>query len=297
MVGIERVPEPEDEAQKERKLGAGQVEHRGTIGKQEAKIYTPEVTVTPAPISHVRLAPGPLELELGADPDTWIRSLAALPRPWFVFESPRGGCLVGSGEAARFAGHGPERFDEAARWLGAAAAAARREGARTSPVAVGAFGFGDRADAVAWVPSMLLVRDAEGVDRVESWQGSADQVSPTMASSPWTDGDRDAWNEAVEAALRRIEAGTLEKVVLARSAFSTGLSPTTRSPRFSRSASATPNAIDSSSGWRTGPRSWARARNGSYLCAVERSMPTRSRARPASTKRTRGPRRDASSKT
>jgi menaquinone-specific isochorismate synthase len=225
MVGIERVPEPEDEAQKERKLGAGQVEHRGTIGKQEAKIYTPEVTVTPAPISHVRLAPGPLELELGADPDAWIRSLAALPRPWFVFESPRGGCLVGSGEAARFAGHGPERFDEAARWLRAAAAVARREGARTSPVAVGAFGFGDRADAVAWVPSRLLVRDAEGVDRVEAWQGSAPQVSPSMASSPWTDGDRDAWNDAVEAALRRIEAGTLEKVVLARSRVLNGAQP------------------------------------------------------------------------
>jgi isochorismate synthase len=225
VVGIERVPEPEDEAQKERKLGAGQVEHRGTIGKQETKIYTREVTVTPAPISHVRWAPGPLGLDLGTDPDAWIRSLSGLPRPWFVYESPRGACLVGSGEAARFAGHGPERFDGAARWLDAAATAARREGARTSPVAVGAFAFGDRADAVAWIPSTLLVREAEGGVRVESWQGSADPRPHRMTSSPWVDGDRDAWTGAVEAALRRIEAGALEKVVLARSRVLTGARP------------------------------------------------------------------------
>ena len=222
MVRIERVPEAEDEAQEEWKLGAGQVGHRGTIGKQRAKIYTREVTVTPAPISHVRLAPGLLGLELGTDPGSWIQSLVDLPRPWFVYESPRGDIRVGSGEAARFRAQGRKRFDEAARWLEAAATAARREGAPTSPVAVGAFGFGDRADAVAWIPSTLLVGDAEGDVRVESWQGSADAPFRSTAVSPWTDVERDAWTEAVEAALGRIEAGALEKVVLARSCVQNG---------------------------------------------------------------------------
>lgn len=227
MVRIERVPEPKDEAQKERKPGAGQVEHRGTIGKQKAKIYTGEVNVTPASISHAPLAPRPLGLDLGADPDLWIRSLAGLPRPWFVYESPRGGCLVGSGEAARFAGRGLERFEEAKRWLEAARSAVRTEGARTSPVAVGAFGFGDGDVALAWIPSTLCVRDAEGAVRIDSWQGSVDRapVRPSILPSRRPDDDREWWLGAVEEALRRIERGTLEKVVLARSRILTGSSP------------------------------------------------------------------------
>ncbi|HKO21701.1 MAG TPA: isochorismate synthase [Candidatus Eisenbacteria bacterium] len=181
------------------------------------------MTVTPAPISNARLAPGPLGLDLGTDPNLWIRSLDGLPRPWFVYESPRGGCVVGSGEAARFISRGPDRFRETARWLDASASAARRDGAHTSPVAVGAFGFGDQGDtAVAWIPSSLLVREGEGGVRVESWQGSVERRAPSTDGAAWADGDRDAWFEAVDAALRRIEAGALEKVVLARARVLTG---------------------------------------------------------------------------
>jgi menaquinone-specific isochorismate synthase len=190
------------------------------------------VTVTPVPISNARLAPRPLGPDLGTDPDGWIRSLGgpSLPRPWFVYESPRGECLVGSGEAARFTCRGVGRFDEAARWLDSAAAAARREGARRSPIAVGAFGFGDRADgpaAVAWIPSTLLARGPGGEIRVDAWGGPGDDIPSAHAgaSSPWCDGDREAWTAAVEAALRRIDAGALEKVVLARARVLTGATP------------------------------------------------------------------------
>jgi len=232
MIRIERMAQPQDEAEDERKRDADRAEHRGTIGKQGAKIYTPEVTVTPVPISNARLAPRPLGRDLGTDPDGWIRSLGgpSLPRPWFVYESPRGECLVGSGEAARITCRGVGRFDEVARWLDSAAAAARREGARTSPIAVGAFGFGDQADgppAVAWIPSTLLVRGPGGEIRVDAWRGPGDDIpsAHASASSPWSDGDREAWTAAVEAALRRIDAGALEKVVLARARVLTGATP------------------------------------------------------------------------
>jgi menaquinone-specific isochorismate synthase len=227
MVRVERVAHPQDEAESEREAPVHGVEHRGTIGKRGAKIYTREVTATPVPISNARFGSRPLHGLLGADPEGWIRSLGSpsLPLPWFVYESPRGDCVVGAGDAARLECRGPGRFRDAARWIEAMAASARGHGAADAegPVAVGAFGFGDgQAGAVdapaVWIPSTLLRRDADGRVRLAGWQGAMDDRPRvrTPLAARWSEEGRAAWIEGVEAALRRIEAGTLEKVVLAR---------------------------------------------------------------------------------
>ena len=188
------------------------------------------MTVTPVSISNARLAAAPLEHDLGADPEGWISSLGgpSLPLPWFVYESPRGECLVGSGRAARLAASGPDRFEAASRWLRNAASTALAEGVHDTPIAVGAFGFSDGPVGAAeprtgtggllWIPSTLLRREADGRVRASAWRGT--DAEPPRAggslSTSWIEGERTAWIEGVEAALRRIAAGSLEKVVLAR---------------------------------------------------------------------------------
>ena len=141
----------------------------------------------------------------------------------------QGDGLVGWGEAARLTiPAGEDRFATGEKWLAELFDAARVTDEvkvpGTGPVAFGSFTFDPAADgSVLIVPSVISGRRA-GV----AWQTtiSADGATPAAVrsapSSPaevrWSDGSLTApqWERIVAAAVARIKAGELRKVVLAR---------------------------------------------------------------------------------
>lgn len=125
---------------------------------------------------------------------------------------------IGFGVAARLVLGGPERFrDAAAAWralTGVAALDSEVPGA--VPVAFGTFAFADRsaAESVLLVPRVVLVLRADGPYRIET-----PVLLPPAAAVPAAPGPAfapEAYELAVGEAVRRIRAGALEKVVLAR---------------------------------------------------------------------------------
>jgi menaquinone-specific isochorismate synthase len=161
--------------------------------------------------------PGPL-LDLLPDdaPTAWLR---------------RGEGIVGWGVAARCRTSGPGRFAEAGDWWRAVSAHAvvRDEVGvpGTGLLAMGSFGFADDpGDSVLLVPRVVVGRrgGAGWVTVVgEEELGPAPDLVPTPAPpSPggvvFSDGSISgaAWEAVVAEAVRRINAGELEKVVLAR---------------------------------------------------------------------------------
>lgn len=148
------------------------------------------------------------------------------------------GC-VGIGEALRLTFSGPDRFERAAAaWRGIAAAAEIDDPVRmpgSGLVALGSFAFADSSSArsVLIVPRLVIARhrglawiteiteaSAVAPDRdpelprsrpVGAWSGTELDVS---ATGP----DTEAYFAGVREAVRRIDAGALEKVVLARQA-------------------------------------------------------------------------------
>lgn len=140
-----------------------------------------------------------------------------------------GNGFVGLGEAARMdPGVGRGRFRVAAEWFAEVAAHARLEESEGGPVAFGSFTFDHRhAGSVVVVPRVLLGRrgDSSWVTtvtpagepppppppRVRLDTGPRDRVRFAGSSSPDVN-----WLEAVAEVLRRIEAGSVDKVVLAR---------------------------------------------------------------------------------
>ena len=137
--------------------------------------------------------------------------------------------LVGWGEAARLTiPAGTDRFAAGEKWLTAlfdAAAVSDPVGVPgTGPVAFGSFTFDPASDgSVLIVPAVIVGRRA-GV----AWQttistdGCQPEVTPGLRVNPenlrWSDGSLSAprWEQAVAAAVARIKAGELRKVVLAR---------------------------------------------------------------------------------
>ncbi|WP_051426439.1 isochorismate synthase [Jiangella gansuensis] len=175
--------------------------------------------------------PGPLLKLLPEDgaPMAWIR---------------RGEGVVGWGEAARFDTVGANRFGAADRWWRRmVATAVVRDEVRlpgTGPVAFGSFAFED----VPGESSLVLPEMVVG-HRAGRWWVTTVSVSGNLPGLPdlpavsaprrphditYSDGTRSGaeWETIVAEAVRRITAGDLEKVVLARDLIAEGADPIDR---------------------------------------------------------------------
>ncbi|MGT2425526.1 isochorismate synthase [Amnibacterium kyonggiense] len=126
--------------------------------------------------------------------------------------------LTGFGTAARVVFRGPDRVRDAAEHWRRLAAAAQVDSdvPEGSPIAFGAFTFasGSAADSVLLLPRAVLVQRGGRAHVVET--------PPRAAPGPRAEPARsaafppEAYERAVGAAVERIRAGDLEKVVLAR---------------------------------------------------------------------------------
>jgi menaquinone-specific isochorismate synthase len=190
--------------------------------------------------------------------------LALLPRPDAVAWVRRGGGLIGWGETARISlPAGEDRFTAGEKWLRALFETAEvddRVGlAGCGPVAFGSFTFDPASDGSLLVVPRTVIGRAGGRtwhttigDGTTSGDGSGDSLAqessgpgpggpdprPAAAAGPasppgapgeirWHDGSLSApqWQRAVSAAVRRISAGPLAKVVLARDLHATAPEP------------------------------------------------------------------------
>lgn len=155
--------------------------------------------------------------------------LALLPSTEALAWVHGGDGLVGWGRAAEFSTAGPERFTDASEWWGDLSSHAVVRDDVDVPgsglVAFGSFTFTDdaegstlvvpeivvgRRDGVAWVTVIGL-----GISATPDLAAStpADPVGTTFADGPV---DSVTWQGLVGEAVRRIEQGGLDKVVLAR---------------------------------------------------------------------------------
>ncbi|WP_139982813.1 isochorismate synthase [Nocardioides litoris] len=172
------------------------------------------------------------------DPDHLASLVALLPAPAdrpggdLVAWLRRGEGLVGWGTAATVRTTGADRFAEADAWWSATAARAVVRDEVGEPgsglVCFGAMAFADSpGDSVLVVPEVLVGRrgDRAWLTTVSSTglAGPLDVPAPAEAPEPpagvrFADGHLgpDAWMAAVAEAVERIQAGALEKVVLAR---------------------------------------------------------------------------------
>jgi len=149
----------------------------------------------------------------------------------FIWETPEGERIAALGLAAEWRWEGPGSIDRARAELPSLLARVRPEpGSALPPIAVGAFPFADDGAAPAhfFVPQRLWTRGRDRVWREGAFEAASDRDAPRRSPSgggaghepgaappaPFT---REAWREAVQASLRRIEEGAFEKVVLARS--------------------------------------------------------------------------------
>ncbi|WP_084128031.1 isochorismate synthase MenF [Demequina sp. NBRC 110055] len=182
------------------------------------------LTVRTVEIDH----PGDLISRLPVPGISWVR---------------RGEGMVAWGEVARLDTAGTHRIDEAdAWWRRVTRHAVVRDDVHvpgTGLIAFGSFAFADSSPAggALIVPRYVLgVRgdtawltvisedgaiDLPGLDEATA---NATPVAP-MPSVAIADGDRDAWASAVTAAVDRIGAGELDKVVLARAVAATASAP------------------------------------------------------------------------
>ncbi len=155
--------------------------------------------------------------------------LARLPAPDASAWVHQGDGVVGWGEAARLViPAGTDRFAAGEKWL-----AELFDGAEvrddvgvpgTGPIAFGSFTFDPTSDgSVLIVPQVVLGRRS-GVTWQTTFRAASlpDRALAGPPSAPsevrWSDGSLTAlrWEEAVAAAVARIKAGELHKVVLAR---------------------------------------------------------------------------------
>jgi menaquinone-specific isochorismate synthase len=154
--------------------------------------------------------------------------LARLPHPAALAWIRRGDGLTGWGEAARVTlPAGEDRFTAAEKWLRELFDGAyvtddvRIPG--SGPVAFGSFTFDPTSDgSVLVVPQAILGRRAGRAWLTTIADGAQPPPQPVPVATPtgvaWSDGSLSApqWERAVAAAVARIRAGDLRKVVLAR---------------------------------------------------------------------------------
>jgi menaquinone-specific isochorismate synthase len=154
--------------------------------------------------------------------------LARLPHPDALAWVRRGEGLVGWGEAARvLLPAGEDRFTAGEKWLhelfDGAEVTDEVAAPGTGPVAFGSFSFDPASDgSVLVVPRFVLGRGG-GRAWLTTVGDGPDSLQPDRPAAPpaeirWHDGSLTApqWERAVAAAVARIKAGDLRKVVLAR---------------------------------------------------------------------------------
>jgi menaquinone-specific isochorismate synthase len=166
----------------------------------------------PGPLLH--LLPEPTPDPIGST--AWLR---------------RGEGIVGWGVAASVRTSGPGRFDDASEWWADVAGSAVVRDDLGVPgsglVCLGSFAFADDpGDSVLVVPRVVVGRRGErtwitliGDDELSPAPNLDPQDTPRAPGGVvFTDGDVDGpeWEAVVARAVRRINAGELEKVVLAR---------------------------------------------------------------------------------
>lgn len=158
---------------------------------------------------------------------------------------------VGWGRAAEIHTTGPDRFAEAERWWRAVVAAAEDIDGTAGLVAFGSFAFSAESPAggTLRVPDVVLrrcsgsawsttivdldsVSGRAGLDAAHAALGAAARRGPVAEPEApgevaFSDGARSgpAWQSAVAAAVSRIGAGELDKVVLARDLFAETVGP------------------------------------------------------------------------
>ncbi|GAA1954807.1 chorismate-binding protein [Nocardioides panacihumi] len=166
--------------------------------------------------------------------------IALLPADAPVSWVRRGEGLVGWGVSATLRTTGPTRFTDAAKWWAELVARSTVTDEVGEPgtglVAFGSFAFADDAsvDSVLTVPAVVVGRRGAvawvtTIGDVLPREWLPERALPAVAPQgvTYADGalDSEQWMSAVAEAVARIEAGALEKVVLARDLVATAESP------------------------------------------------------------------------
>jgi isochorismate synthase len=177
--------------------------------------------------------------------EVYARAKAHTDRIAYFEQPARGPAIVAAGEAWRCEPSGERRFAEAAaRWRELSATAVTND--RRGLIATGGFAFAAGVRGEEWrefrdgalaVPEATYRRDGgratltrnrlvtpdgavssdDRLAELASRDGAIDTARATAMPEPRVEDDGpDAWRDAVEAILRSIEAGNVEKVVLAR---------------------------------------------------------------------------------
>ena len=138
--------------------------------------------------------------------------------------------IVGWGEVTRSSFHGPERFSRAQRWWSQQCATSKGD----EPIAFASFAFDkDPGNSVLVIPEVAIIRNQTGTRlTITSDVAISDAqlagvlseinrprvVSQGINNVTWLPGSRPVseWQSAVDSAVDRINAGELDKVVLAR---------------------------------------------------------------------------------
>lgn len=211
--------------------GGGPASPRGTHGRRPAPAHVELTAVEAQQDGQVTATPDGLTVRTvsAADPG---ELLSCLPGPAASAWIRHGEGLIGWGEAARLTlPAGDDRFAAGEKWLAElfhAAQVTDEVGVPgCGPVAFGSFTFDPASDgSVLIVPEVILGRRS-GI----SWRttiafaGNETLPPPAVRTSPvapagirWSDGSRSPgqWQLAVAAAVGRIQAGEVRKVVLAR---------------------------------------------------------------------------------
>jgi menaquinone-specific isochorismate synthase len=196
------------------------------------------VTTGATPEGHA--SAGPLVARTVAlDPAQAGSLVALLPTDHPVTWLRRGEGLVGWGVAAEIRTSGPTRFADAAKWWTetTAAAVVRDEVLEpgTGLVSFGSFAFADEpGTSVLVVPQVIVGRRGDAAWVTTVGRGAITPASVTLADDPaapeqvsFADGalDGERWMSVVADAVARINAGDLEKVVLARDLIATAAAP------------------------------------------------------------------------
>ncbi len=169
-----------------------------------------------------------------ADPGDLV---AELPSPSALAWIRRDEGLVGWGEAARLSiPAGEDRFTAGEKWLrelfDSADVTDELTLPGTGPVAFGSFTFDPTSDgSVLVVPRAVIGRRAGTAWLTTISDGSEPELAEPVGGQPaevrWSDGSLSApqWEHAVAAAVARIRAGELRKVVLARDLYAAASEP------------------------------------------------------------------------
>ena len=152
--------------------------------------------------------------------------LGLLPEAGALAWVREGEGLVGWGAAARIELTGADRFAQAQRWWDGQVAGADVEDEVGLPgcglVAFGSFAFDPAGGVSVLVVPQVLVGTRDGVSWMTTVGGAPPPAGRTPVRAPgqvrFADGSRSApdWERVVATAVRRIEAGEVGKVVLAR---------------------------------------------------------------------------------